>query len=425
MHAIASGGKLLTVAIERAVISNSTMLVVPKLEVGWYYHGDTLYSLTVKGNTVTHRERALAVLNYQPYDRLPIVHFGYWGETLQKWVEEGHLTAAEVEGSWDGTEAEKALSAKLGFDFNWQNMFSPNAGLDPVFETKVVAEFPDGRKHVMDASGTVLLQSPSAGSIPAEIDHLLKDRASWEEHYKWRHVWFEDRVDAALLEQLKSQKRDVPLGLHCGSLFGYIRGVVGLEGVSYLYADDEPLFREIVDTVADLCYRCVERTLLLGSDVGFDFAHFWEDICFKNGPLISPRVFRRYVGPHYRRITDLVKKHGIDIVSLDCDGCIDALVPIWLENGVNTMFPIEVGTWNASIAPWRDKLGKELRGVGGMNKTVFSHDRAAVDAEIERLKQLVELGGYIPCPDHRIAPDAKWDLVRYYCDSMRATFGGG
>ena len=76
------------------------------------------------------------------------------------------------------------------------------------------------------------------------------------------------------------------------------------------------------------------------------------------------------------------------------------------------MFPIEVGTWNASIAPWREKYGKELRGVGGLDKKVFAKDRAAVDAEIERLKPLVALGGYIPCPDHRISPDAEWDNVR-------------
>jgi uroporphyrinogen decarboxylase len=110
-------------------------------------------------------------------------------------------------------------------------------------------------------------------------------------------------------------------------------------------------------------------------------------------------------------------------VSLDCDGCIDALVPIWLENGVNTMFPIEVGTWKASIAPWRKEYGKAVRGVGGMNKVVFSHDRAAIDAEVERLRPLVDLGGYIPCPDHRIAPDAKWDNVQYYCERMHAVFG--
>jgi uroporphyrinogen decarboxylase len=97
-------------------------------------------------------------------------------------------------------------------------------------------------------------------------------------------------------------------------------------------------------------------------------------------------------------------------------------VPIWLENGVNTMFPIEVGTWNASIQPWRQQYGKQIRGVGGMNKVIFARDYAAIDAEVERLKPLVALGGYIPCPDHRIAPDAKWENVQYYCDKMKKAF---
>ena len=86
------------------------------------------------------------------------------------------------------------------------------------------------------------------------------------------------------------------------------------------------------------------------------------------------------------------------------------------------MFPIEVGTWDANIRPWREKYGREIRGVGGMRKHVFAEDYAAVDAEIERLKSLVELGGFIPCPDHRIAPDAKWENVQYYCEKMRKAF---
>lgn len=135
--------------------------------------------------------------------------------------------------------------------------------------------------------------------------------------------------------------------------------------------------------------------------------------------MISPDVFREFVGPWYKKITDLTSSYGIEIVSVDCDGMIDSLIPIWLENGVNTMFPIEVGTWNASIAPWREKYGKQLRGVGGMNKTIFARDREAVDQEIERLKPLMALGGYIPCPDHRIAPDAKFELVQYYCEKMQ------
>jgi len=76
-------------------------------------------------------------------------------------------------------------------------------------------------------------------------------------------------------------------------------------------------------------------------------------------------------------------------------------------------------TFEASIAPWREAYGRELRGVGGMDKTVFARDYRAVDAEVERLKRLMALGGFIPCPDHRIAPDAIFENVQYYCEKMQ------
>jgi uroporphyrinogen decarboxylase len=384
---------------------------------------------------MNNRDRALAVLRYQETDRLPLVHFGFLCETLDRWHREGHLTDEERQRCSDGNPAEDSVAKKLGFDFSWQTMFYPNPLLRPGFTSEVVAEFPDGSKHVRNHLGVVQMEAPDAGSIPAEIDHLLKDRASWEKHYRPRLQWCPERVTEAGfwhegqhhrfgqggLEILKTSQRDRPLGLHCGSLYGNFRNIVGVEGTSYLLMDDEPLFDEILATIADLCYRNTEYALVSGAK--FDFAHFWEDICFKNGPLVNPAVFTGKVGFHYRRITQLLNRHGIDIISVDSDGCIDKLLPIWLENGVNTMFPIEVGTWNASIGPWRQQYGKEPLGVGGVNKRVFSRDRAAVDAEIERLRPLIDLGGYIPCPDHRLPGDNQFDLVRYYCDRMRQLTG--
>lgn len=382
------------------------------------------------------RSRALAVLRYQRADRLPVVHFGYWTETLAKWATEGHLKQEWVHGWGDGNDVDKEISRRLGFDTNWYSCFHMNTLLRPWFQSEVLATFPDGSKHVRNGDGVVVLQAPDSISIPSEIEHLLKDRASWQEHYLHRFAWHPDRVDLAKVRRsasdwipfaqggsnfLRADTRDFLLGIRCGSLLGNIRNIIGVENLCYLGMDDPDLLEEIIAVQADLCYRCVERALATGAV--FDFGHFWEDICYKNGPLVTPSFFDRVVGPHYKRLTDLMAKHGIDIVSLDCDGLIDALIPTWIQNGVNTMFPIEVGTWNASIAPWRQQYGKALRGVGGMNKVVFSHDRAAVDAEIERLKPLVALGGYIPCPDHRIPPDANWDSVRYYCDRMHQVFG--
>ena len=375
---------------------------------------------------MTHRERVRAILHYQPYDRMPVVAFGYWHETVDKWADQGYVTAGEAreyKRSADGSDADAAIMKKLGFDFNWTTCARPNTVLYPPLEEKMIENLPDGSVVKSDGVGHIVRVKPGVVSIPSEIGTLLTGREAWEELFLPRLRYCEERLNAPALEEARAGNvtREIPLGLYCGGLYGAIRDMLGLEHLSYLMADDEELHAEIILTCANLSYELVRRSLEFG--VAFDFAHFWEDICFKNGPLVRPQMFRELVGPHYRRITKLLNAHGIDIVSLDCDGMIDALLPIWLENGVNTMFPIEVGTWNASIAPWRAQYGKALLGVGGMDKRVFARDRAAVDREIERLKRLVALGGYIPCPDHRIAPDAHFELVQYYCERFRKAFG--
>ena len=370
---------------------------------------------------MTFRENAMAVLHYQPCDKLPVVSFGYWAETVQKWAREGHITQEEADDycrHGDNGWGDRAIMRRLGFDFNWNSCVGTASDLFPAFETKVLEERPDGSQVIRDGSGLIVLVKPGVVSIPSEIGTSLTDRDVWEKEYLPRLRFSMERIPLELLETLRDDtNREIPVGLHCGSLMGRMRDLLGVEQMSYLTVDDPELYEEIVDTMDGLCYDCVKAVLETGAK--FDYAHFWEDICYKNGPLVVPSTFEECVGPHYKRITGLLNSHGIDIVSVDCDGWIDRLIPTWLENGVNTMFPIEVGTWNASIAPWREKYGRALRGVGGMNKTVFARDRKAVDEEIERLRPPIEPGGYIPCPDHRIAPDEEFDNVQYYCDRLQ------
>ena len=367
------------------------------------------------------RENCLAILRYEPYEKMPVVSFGYWAETVDKWADEGHITRDQAEGykrHGDNSRADREIMQLLGFDFNWNSCIGAHVMPDPPFAREVLETKPDGSEVIRDEHGLICLVKPGVVSIPAEIGTSLTDRCAWEELYLPKFQMHPGRVPFEALRALpQPQDRSIPVGLHIGSLIGHMRNILGVESLSYLYADDEDLYAEIVDTMCGLCYDCAKAALDTG--VQFDYAHYWEDICYKNGPLVSPDAFDELVGPWYRKISDLLNSYGVDIISLDCDGMIDRLLPIWLKNGVNTMFPIEVGTWDASIAPWREQYGRELRGVGGMNKNVFARDRAAVDKEVERLKSLIALGGYIPCPDHRIAPDAEFDLVRYYCRQMQ------
>lgn len=366
------------------------------------------------------RQNTMAILHYEPHDGFPVVHFGFWGELLQQWKAEGRI---EGDLRHYSDEVRPELEKKLGFDFEWMSQYGPNRSLMPGFAREVLETYPDGKKKIRNSAGLIEIIRDGVVSIPETVGTTFSGRESWEREYKPRLQPSAQRQNFEALDRLIA-KQDAqthrPVMFEAGSLMGIIRDMLGVEELSYLYADDEDLYREIIDTVAAVQYDNVKTALERG--LRPDVAHFWEDICYKNGPLVTPSVFAEFVGPHYRRITSLLREYGCDIVSLDCDGCIDSLLPIWLENGVNTMFPIEVGTWQASIAPWREKYGKALRGVGGMNKNVFAMDYAAVDREIERLRPLVELGGYIPCPDHRIPLGAKWENIQYYCERFRKVF---
>ena len=376
---------------------------------------------------MTIRENILAVLRYEKYDRIPLVAFGYWRQTLEKWVDEGYVSQDDFDECLKGGYGNKgaySIMTKLGFDLNWNPEFGIQSGLMPAFEEELIEVRPDGGRVMRDGAGLIVMVKPGIVSIPAEVGTTMTGREAWEEHYLPKLQWSEERVDLARLHEIAvaPEKRERPFGLFCGSMVGAMRNLLGVEQFSYLYVDDRDLFEEIVATFADIAYRCVKKALESG--VKFDFGHFWEDICFKTGPLLHPQIFERLIAPGYKRITDLLAQYGIDIVPLDCDGKIDLLVPIWLKNGVNTMFPIEIGTWGGSIEPWREKYGKSLLGIGGMDKRVFARDRAAVDEEIERLKPLIALGGFIPCPDHLLPPDAQYENIQYYCEKMRKVLGG-
>ena len=361
----------------------------------------------------------MRILHYEPIDRMPAVHFGYWGELLVEWAEQGKIPMSLAQSWGDGNAADEELDRIIVWDFNWYHTVGSNNGLMPAFEHKVLETLPDGTMRVQNGDGMIERIRPGVTSIPSEDDYLLKDRAAFEELYVPKMQFDPSRVNYDYFRTFnETRRKDIPIGLHLGSVLGNIRNIVSVIGMSYLmYDEDEDLFADIVDTYADMQYKCAEEILKTGAK--FDFAHYWEDICYNSGPLLSPEIFDELCRKHYKKRNDLCHKYGIDIISLDCDGVTEKLLPTWFETGVNTMFPIEVGTWGDQFEAARNKFGRGMLGVGGMDKTVLRKDRAAVDAELERMRRLASLGGFLPCPDHRLMPGTKFELVQYYAEEIK------
>lgn len=131
---------------------------------------------------MTFRENINAILHYEKFDRMPIVSFGYWDETLQKWAKEGHITQEEADGYakyGDNSEADRSIMKRLGFDFNWNSCFEMTTGLSPCFEEIVLEEYENKSQKIRDSQGLIVLKKPGIVSIPAEIGTTLVDRRAW------------------------------------------------------------------------------------------------------------------------------------------------------------------------------------------------------------------------------------------------------
>jgi uroporphyrinogen decarboxylase len=366
---------------------------------------------------MNQRERFLAVFNYRPVDRCPIWDFGFWDETLVRWRSE------------QGMPAEVKPDDFFGMDRQWVACAVPGSLL-PSFPRRVVED--RGEEEIVQmGNGVLARQRKDGSSMPDFIDHTLKDRASWEKHFKWRLDPDQPgRIAPGFINEcyneLTDSQRDFPLVMHVGSVFGELRNWLGLENFTYIQFDDPPLFREMVETIGHCLATTLDRNLAVAQKAGvtFDLGHFWEDICYNHGPLLNPKTFVEIGGPQIKRITDTCRKYGINFFSVDCDGKVDELILPWREAGVSIMFPIEIGDW-ADPLELRQRFGREMLMMGGVDKRTLARTRKDIDAMIDHLTPLVEEGGFLPTPDHRVPPDVSLDNYIYYLNRIKKIWGKG
>jgi uroporphyrinogen decarboxylase len=121
--------------------------------------------------------------------------------------------------------------------------------------------------------------------------------------------------------------------------------------------------------------------------------------------------------PRYRRVTDYLHGRGVPYVGLDSDGQIHPLIPVWLDAGLNFLYPFEVQA-GMDVLEVRRRYGRELRIWGGVDKRALARGPAAIDAELERVRPLMAEGGYIPHTDHTCPPDISFADFCYYVNRL-------
>jgi uroporphyrinogen decarboxylase len=285
-----------------------------------------------------------------------------------------------------------------------------------------VVEVGEDKKILQNGDG-LLAEVPIDGhdTIPHYLKSSVVTPDDWKKvkEERFRLDDPERTVDIEALKQAHPEDRDYPLGVHTGSMIGKIRDMLTFEGIAFAMYDYPDMLEDMVETVCLLSEKFLDQVL---PHFDFDYASGWEDICFKNGPIITLDLFNEVIVPRYKRIGDKLHAAGIDIWYTDCDGDVRPLIPGFLEAGINCMFPYEV---NSCVHPAEllDEFGTDLRLMGGFDKLEMRKGKKAIRNYMESLVPLVERGGYIPFCDHRCPPDVDPDDYIYYLDLKEKMFG--
>ena len=306
-------------------------------------------------------ESLARILRFERPAEIVQFEWGYWDETISRWKDEG----MPGENPWEALGTTYYFRAPV------------RARLWPPFARKVIRE---------------RLDPDDPGRLPQD----------WKEQ----------------AGRLNNRDAILVMGGIEISFFGWHRDLLGVEKLLRAYYEEPRLIHAISRHHLGFLKRLYSRVL---EDVSFDFIFVWEDMCYKNGPLISPAMVREFMLPYYREMVDFFRQFGDYKFLLDTDGDCRKLIPLFRETGIDGLLPFEVAAGMNIVDIAREY--PDLIIAGGIDKREIARGKEAIDRELEtKLPPLFRRGGYLPTLDHHVPPEVSYKDFRYYVEKTRQLY---
>lgn len=381
---------------------------------------------------MTSRERYISTLLFERPDRVPFSPGGGRKSTLEAWHRQGlpedvsnyHAYVREILGIEPEPTGRRIGP---GIDFR----------MIPQFEEQVLEHRPapagsdrPGSLIVRDWKGNVCEISDEfdVSYLRDAIDFVtrswikcpVESRTDWEDMKRRYNVDEPGRFPVDFCERAAElEHRTYVSGIGFSGPFWQLREWLGFENLCMLFLDDPDFVRDMVGFWEEFVSRLMTKA----------FQHYVpdsitinEDMAYKEKPMVGPDMCREFLLPCWRRWTDLAKSAGVKIVEIDSDGHVGELIPVWIEAGVNMNSPQEVAAGN-DLPAYRREYGTKMAYAGGVDKRAMATGGETLRKEIDRLRPVIDAGGFIPSCDHGIPSDVSWPNFVEYCRLLAKATG--
>ena len=182
-------------------------------------------------------------------------------------------------------------------------------------------------------------------NMPMFVEFPVKDRATWYECRKRLNPTDPRRYpkdwDSDAYAKVFEIYQDGNTMLRFNGFYGFGAELMGIPSFNVMFYRDPELIRDMIEYWEYFIIEIIRSAVETLKDK-IDVVYWWEDMADRHGPCISPKLFKEFLLPHYKRVTEFLAKNKIDRIMMDSDGNINPILDLIVESGINGLWPLEV-----------------------------------------------------------------------------------
>ncbi|HOK80619.1 MAG TPA: uroporphyrinogen decarboxylase family protein [bacterium] len=346
------------------------------------------------------KQRSLAVLNHQNFDRYPLFDI---------------LTNDAAIEYYAG----KKLTVENGREV-------VHAALDNMVDaTRWIIMYPQKEEKIVSEDGTIIEQRRWTAwyhrRFTLTLDDVVKNIKSEIEYFsnpeniEKEAIDLDKRIEQLL--QIRDEFKNIFLfGNYLIKTGLQLYAGIGLELFSYFITDHSDIFDKWTNLGTEFKIQVIDRAKKVSE---FPAIFDCEDLASKNGPLFSPEIMKKYFYPHLEKLIDAYHRKNVKFI-FHTDGNVMPILDQLVATGIDGLNPLEVIA-GMNLKEIR-KRHKDLIMIGGIDCSQLLPYGTPQQVRQATIQAIRDAGPwYFPGSSTELHNNIPLDNIRAMVDTIRET----
>lgn len=232
-----------------------------------------------------------------------------------------------------------------------------------LFDETHITPAPTGRIDVWGVN-YIANQATNFACIPEPNNYILEDITKWHDVIKKPEM--PNDIDWEKMAKIDCERvglnrtQEAAMGVIGLMPFQQLIAFMGFENGLMAFYEEPDCVKDLLNFMTDIYVPIIQATV---DHYNPDIMYLLDDTATNNNPFMSPAMFREFLKPVYKRLTQPIVDRGIPIQFHNCGRCEDFLDDM-MDIGTKIWDPAQVSN---NLMGIKSKYGRRLAIAGGFN----------------------------------------------------------